>query len=305
MKHHPIIILLLVLPFCAIANRIDSIKTYVDVNKLLAEVYNKYYRQLDSNEYNLTYAVPAERKIADSLHTQIWQKVDINNDGRTDLIVHYHEDIIVIIDSNGKLKSVVLRKEINPPTLFPVVTKDGNNVKLCIYTINDSCKKYKKNDPYRKNFKIQGSLRMNCTTLIYKYNNFIELNNSPKPAINNIREIVFKTPHLNLNILTANRLATKELTTNMGSRKTYTATIDTANFSRIMALINYIDINSLRSSYRTSGTDLTTCEFGVVYNGGGVKGIEDYGLHGTYGLMAIYKELTALNENQAWKLTSQ
>jgi hypothetical protein len=79
------------------------------------------------------------------------------------------------------------------------------------------------------------------------------------------------------------------------------ALIDVDHYERIVSLLDYIDFEKLKDSYRVNWTDDQTCILKITYDNGKSKEIEDYGLLGSFGLSNLYKMLFDLRNNQHWE----
>ena len=144
-------------------------------------------------------------------------------------------------------------------------------------------------------------------TLIHKFGGFIELTriNKNTPAI---ESIYFSTtpcfgtcPVFNLNIFkdrTAYYLRDDSFEESAGNFRT---TINQTQWNEITELIKYINISELKDNYFFSATDMQSSKLMIYFSDGSKKGITDYGLQGTLGLVRLYNLLFALRFNQQWR----
>jgi len=79
--------------------------------------------------------------------------------------------------------------------------------------------------------------------------------------------------------------------------------IDEKSFQELIALISYLNIDSLKTDYSISATDHPGAHIEIKYNGR-YKNIHDYGLEGTLGLQQLYSLIEKLLEKQIWKAAS-
>ncbi len=195
------------------------------------------------------------------------------------------------------------------PTLFPIIKNEGHQTTILIYfkdlpVIMNNEEVYE--GPINSYFSGGGPNSIGCTKLIYKFNNFIELNDIP--VKHNIKQITFtsgaafsSTRIFEMNIDSNRR--TFYCHKKYGEKPEIGKTIvDTSSFNRIIGMLNYLDFPSLNSQYSEGPvTDLPTANLTILYDNGLVKKISDYGDCGTYGLSALYDELFGLVDTQKWK----
>jgi hypothetical protein len=219
-------------------------------------------------------------------------KLDINNDGLTDILINgiylyaiidkggrknFEENYIGGRHFNCQLLSIDTTKEI--PTL--VVQKD-----------NDYDNETDKDIIFKPD------------TLINLYGGFIEYNSSPK-------QIDFKE----IKIMSSSCFGTCpifELTINNDKQAIYNAkeynkltgiyksSIEEKLFNDILGLLTYINIDSLKNNYKIGWTDNPSIDIEIKYNGL-TKNIHDYGLEGTFGLKRLYDVLYRLRATVDWE----
>jgi hypothetical protein len=280
-------------------NFIDSIKNVTQINNLITKV-DRIYKDFKINtelKFENRYSGKDYKKIADSLKVQPWTKADFDNNGLTDiLIVGKWDDhcVICILDKGEKyeLKRITRRSFQN--CTFPIV--EDNKIKY-----------YFESEPERGNWEKQEQLQ--STTLIYKFDDFIEENK--KSATHKINKIEYSTsgcfgtcPIFNLTIISDrtakwtaemhNEIAKKELKGN------FQATITQDKFDELINLLNYLDFENLKDRYAVGWTDDQSSTLEITYDNGKIKLIHDYGLIGTYGLDRVYQMIFELRENQKW-----
>jgi len=279
------------------ANKMDSLQSDSDVYRFLITI-DSNYRGLNVNAFNIIYSDPAERKIADSLHIKMWQKIDLNNDGQTDILVYGYSNVaklFLIAYDHGKYDIYDVPINTMPFTVFPIIKKDGDNTYLELNYDN----------------KIKGSaettipIQLHNRRFIYKFNVFIEPNtNSFEHTIESItyssEGCKGECPVFTLSI-NAKGKAVYESKKYSGEHGKYHATIDSSSFNKIICILNYIGFPKLLDNYNMRSVNQPTCYLTITYDDGKVKKIKDYGEEGTNGLVALYDKLIELRETQVWK----
>lgn len=289
------------------ANKIDNLKTTNDVIEFVKTVYPEYgiirhkdfkYGIFDIESIDTIYTHLKCKEIFKIDEIKNWQKIDINNDGLTDLIFisHYYGYTQNVIIDKGKDDFKLIRHIINFDEceyIKPIKVQDKNELRIrkvnLPFTFDDNIEKYIKID-----------------TLTYKYDFFVELNN--KEIIDNkIKSIEIKTsfclgscPVFKLTI-DKDGLAEFdgiEYTKFKGKSKKQ---LDKTSVDEIFDLINYIAIKKLNDYYEVNYTDAPTVTLDIFFEDGSIKKIKDYGLSGTYGLSALYSKLTKLGTETKWE----
>ena len=174
-------------------NKIDNLKTTNDVIEFVKTVYPEYgiirhkdfkYGIFDIESIDSIYNQLKCKGIFKIDEIKNWQKIDIDNDGLTDLIFisHFYGYTQNVIIDKGKNGFKLIRNIINFDEceyIKPIKVQDKNELRIrkvnLPFDFDDNIEKYIKID-----------------TLTYKYDSFIELNN--KVIIDNeIKSIEFKT----------------------------------------------------------------------------------------------------------------
>ena len=310
------------------ANKIDSLKTGKDVEKFIATLFLKIYNE---NYHTFSLKKPDSVKTfipCDSsvqLGSEIWNKIDFNSDGLTDLFaIIYQRD--------------TLNSDFPRYTIYVVIDQGNNKFQLnkipeyfllnC-YSIKQI---FVKGYPtllyrhYRTDYTVDtlpgidttGGMNLPLTkttyfetgrtdTLIYKFGGFIELNtlNKKIPPIESIyyeMEPCFGScPIFSINIFkdrSAYYVRHESLEEKYGNFRT---NIEAKNLSEIFKLIEYLNVFDLADNYYENATDLATCNLIIKFSDGSIKRIRDYGLQGTLGLIRLYNLLYDLRSNQKWK----
>jgi hypothetical protein len=274
-------------------NKIDGIATVDDIDRLLDSIDKKRFETYIVRE-KLEVETVACGDLAKEIQAKSWTKADFDNNGYTDILIigDSGRDSVVVLD-NGKNNFIYknLSKGFFQQCSLPVV----------VNTENTDLINYYENGKYYKN----GS-QLNPKTLIYKFGDFIEINNSPQT--HQIEKIEYKTsgcfgtcPSFELVINSNKNAAYKPIAFNKEKKGTFKSIIGNFQYDELIGLLNYVDFPNLKDSYSVSWTDDQSSQLIVIYDGGKIKKINDYGLIGTFGLSRVYKILFDLRENQNWK----
>jgi hypothetical protein len=283
------------------ANEVDELKTDKDVENFI-HTHAPALADARIAYKDFLYPDAIKQMIADSLGVKLWQKVDFNNDGHTDLLVYISTNgqnyLTAFIDENGSFKTRFISRWPFAEVYYPVVKKEGDLTVLLLYKMCGYC--------HSKKEGISGE-----DSLVYKFGNFIE-HVIPVSIFTShkIERIEFSTspcygtcPVFELDI-NADRKAQYHAISYNDTTGTYSAMIDRFDYTRITDILNYIDFPNLRDDYHVVWTDDQACSLTITYDDGKVKKISDYGEIGTHGLNMVYSLLYDLRKNQAWKLVA-
>lgn len=269
----------------AIANDIDNLKTIDDVQKFLVAKVNKKWK-----DYTIIESNPSDTS---SFGKGKFFKIDLDNNGLTDIVINGIYFLAVTDNGNSKYESHFIdRGAFNHDkyTLINIIYKDKNPLLLI-----------KGYDEY-KNRTDSSSI---TDTLIFKYGDFMEYNS----MTNNLKveEINFSTsgcygtcPIFELSIK-ADQTATYHAIKYNNEKGKFKTIIDTISYNNLVQTINYIKLTTLKNDYRVGFTDNQTVTLEIRYNNGQIKKITDYGLIGTFGLENLYRQLFGLRETQKWE----
>lgn len=242
-------------------------------------------------------------KLFDSLSIKkAFYKSDFDKNGLDDLLIigYFNFDLIILVAMNFGQDSI------------QIIPLTRNLVKNCAIPkiVNDTIIEY--NYPYSHSRNSEKYDEILKKSLIYKYNDFIELNNNVTNL--NIEKIEFETtgcygicPVFKIIInqdKTAKFIAEKynsETISDIEISGEFDSILNEEIFLEIYSLLNYIDFSNLGSNYIVPWSDDQTSILKITYNNGQVKVIEDYGLLGTFGLNRLYQILFDLRFNQDWK----
>ena len=289
------------------ANAIDRIKTGDDVVTFLHDKIDTFWT--DWNVFGEFTEFDKIKKSAKESLKDSFIKIDLDNNGLTDLIVNGRYLFIVIAKGNGKYELSFIDQgtflsqgyvlcnilyENDQPLL---VIREGTIV------LDNEHKRMDSTDIY---VHMPGKFaRQNgYDTLIVKFGRLLEFN--PKPNYSQIEEINFSTtecygtcPVYTLSIKN-DRSAIYHAIQYIKDSGEFAGVISKKNYERFNDIMNYVNIKSLDSSYSVNWTDDQTFYLEIKFKDGNVKKIEDYGRIGTFGLIAIYKQLNQIRKTQKW-----
>lgn len=264
-------ILLLLFSTTCFANEIDRLQTNQDVSNFLIKKVDKNFKKylpLDNSPKVVDTAKYGRNKFF---------KVDIDNNGLTDLIIYGYRDLLVVLD-NGKGNYIFRYIDngtfsLNTATLLSIDTTSTPR-KIIIQQRENSEKK--------------------VDTLIFKFNNFIEYNVNPT---NNLifDKVTIKTnqcfgtcPIFEMTI-NKDRTATYKAIKYNDETGEFKATIPIKEFTELIELLNYLQLDKLHNDYAVNWTDDQTVTTEIKYNNKS-KTITDYGKIGTFGLSMLYSK---------------
>lgn len=303
-----------------IASKVDELKNAHDVEWYIYERdtnYNSFQLQTlfeykDDNKFkqdSLVKLYAAKFNVDKSYY-----KEDFDNNGYTDLLVigdtHWCADVTcqfacyAVMNFGGDSIQVCnLVKDIFHYPIVPQVVFDNGKPLIKINELQYT--------DYRGKI-YKDSLNVELT---YYKGNFTEYNK--KPANNKIEKIEFAKsgcygtcPSFQINIekdRSAIFIAQYYNFSEDGYHEegSFKAVINQADYDKIVDILNYIDFSKLDNEYSEDVTDLSSALLKVTYDNGKVKIIRDYGLQGTYGLMALYNLFYKLRFNQKWVETEE
>lgn len=279
-----ITISLIFFSFYCKGNAIDSLKTVEDVEAFIRiKVTNK--------------DIPIYSKLkADTLTTSSktkFFKLDLNNDGLTDLVVNGDYLFAVIDEGKGNVSfhyidggTFMLRTYI-----LAYVDTTKTQVKLIVH-------------PYSKHG-VSASEIPFYDTLVYKYNGFVEFNRHPGKF--GISKIAISTtqcfgtcPVFDLSV---DHDGMAYYFAKQYNKKTgrFSSEVNMETVKRLFELINYINVRALKDHYNVNWTDDQTINLTITYEDGSEKNIIDYGEIGTFGLKTLYEALYKIRGTQKWE----
>jgi hypothetical protein len=282
----------------AYANRIDDLYTDSDVYNFVKsenpqfgkDKFGKFQIQpTDSLLKNLK----CDGIFAD-WNIKNWEKVDITNDGLTDLvfIAYWYNYISYALIDKGNNKFELIRFSKNSFENCELVKPIKIGTENCL-------KLFRKTQQPDLISKMPFSFKevMIIDTLIFKYKSFIELGT---PVNETIKSIELNTsacfgscPIFNLKLYDNGKSNFEGIAHTKAKGKSY-KTLSKDIFNELNDLANYINIGKLKDQYQVPWTDDQTATLTITYRNGAKKTISDYGMQGTFGLSAIYAKMGAV-----------
>ncbi len=278
-------------------NKIDDAKTDKDIRSILSKADPQWLEVLDTDTADVRDT--DRRHIADSLGVKPLVKADFDHNGYTDMMVMGHNSINgnrvkVVMDEGGDKFSIRELSKDFDTEIFPVFQYIDQRPCIIVYRTGSF-----------DWFKAQTENILRADTLIYRFGDFIELNRHP--AAHHIEKLEYETspcfgtcPVFNIKI-NKRRMATYTPIMYDDSHHSSQARIDSASYTELVNLLNYIDFEKLDSDYRVQVTDQPGCTLTIRYDDGKVKRIHDYPMQGTKGLMRVYDMFFRFRKNEDWE----
>jgi hypothetical protein len=298
-------------PIDLVATKNSNQKDSINIREILDHIpQSKGFRVHSIREHLVMGGNAGDAAVADSLGVQTIAKADFDGNGLTDMLLtgSFKDEfsIIVVMDNglhNGqdRFRAISLTRYSFRPVTFPVVYQTDDGPVIIHFQFPDT----------RYSDEPEPARVLRADTLIYKFGNFINQNDAP--LHHQIDSIFFATepcfgecPVFDMSINSSRQaiFTQKEFgkpIDGKGMKGSFGATITRTSFLEICSLLDYIDFPKLQNSYRVPWTDDWGCNLTIVYDGGKVKTIHDYGLLGTPGLSLLYDKLLALRTTQKWK----
>jgi len=270
-------------------NRIDELKTTLDIENFIIKIDAEFAS-------GTNFHIPKiDTIIIDKNCSQIinlwsilnFEKVDLTNDGLTDLIflIHLNNEFyqyLVIDHGNNDFELLrILDGLLSECELIkPIRIKNSNALRI-----------YRSNNYDGINI---------IDTLIYKFNGFIELNS--KNNILPIDEIELKydsycwgedCPTFNLKIDKNGKVKLWNNSTHYFVDKVCTKQLSDSGFRNMMSICEYIAFN-LKNNYAINWSHQPTFTLKISFSNGKTKEIKDYGMKGTLGLSYLYTQILNL-----------
>jgi len=306
---------LLLLLFCgasAFANKVDELKTDSDVVKFIQPLQESFNYKDAPKLIMYSSEELIKRHSCDSLagtwHIKNWEKVDFNNDNKTDLLA-------IINWYNTDCNFIAIDKGNNTFQLIQIGGSSYENCQLA-NTIRYAGQQmvvlhtWSSTRPGHKNAKWISR----TDTLTYKYGDFLEFNK--EPAHYKIDSIIYKTepcfgtcPVFKIEIDHKGKAKYDRTNPNIifilkpgeKIKNIFKMVIKKPDLEELYKFLGYINIKKLNENYAVRWTDDATAIIYIKFSDGSVKTIKDYGLKGTFGLLALYKRFYALTKSSDWK----
>lgn len=236
-------------------------------------------------------------------------KADLDNNGRTDLIIYGTSLFGVTYQGNGTY---------HRHSIFPIHPVLDELELRRIDTISGSIALFIRSKP---DVTVTEAHRwgMRFDTLVLKYGGFIEHNAAPDTL--SIEEITLATYGCHgtcpVFTLTVKRTGLSELDARhyngecnesndfRGMQGCFHTVVDPKSFTTLESLINYIDVWSLPpEGFDSMESCVGGCRLEIRFRDGQVRKFYDVGMRGTYGLKTLYDRLSSLRDSLEWKTTT-
>ena len=285
------------------ANQIDSLNSSKDVEEFAKKVYPKFTK-FEWSEFKIISTEKVKEKISckdeyDLLEMKNWEKIDITNDGLTDLILTAYwgttlYSYAIIDKGNDNFKIYRLSKNVfDNCELFKPIKKNGLNYLKTYIKKQEQIGLMESKELIIKD------------TLVFKFQEFVEFNKNPIKY--KIKEIEFQTSgcygscpvfNLKINYKGNAKFNGQAYIKHKGKSE---KKIPINLFNEIQELLEFIEVKKLKDNYSVTWTDDQTSFLTVRFNDNSVKKIRDYGMIGTFGLMAVYSKLGKIGKETEWK----
>ncbi|UWY28883.1 DUF6438 domain-containing protein [Flavobacterium sp. TR2] len=288
-----------------LSNKIDSLETTADVIEFAKTVNPKFKSYRAGNM-----RIKSTDSIANDLNCNgifkkwnvlNWEKKDLNNDGKTDLIFHaywynnYYPYAIMDMGSN----------------VFKLFGFSTGSIDDCEFI-----KPFKIGNSNELHFLHSKSIPnngftdlprvMQIDTLTYKFNDFIEINTGNKLRYDvisieiNTNGCFGDCPSYDLKINQDGQADFKGKSF-MNFEGSSTKKIALSYFTELVKILEYIKVKELNNNYDVDWTDSQTTILKITFSDGSVKEIRDYGMQGTFGLRLIYSNLFKIASATNWE----
>ncbi len=275
-------------------NYIDSIQNAKQIKELILKI-----------DTNLSYMNITDSLITgEGLRTIVkevfkikkpWSKADFDQNGLTDILVIYNNDIynfrvMCILDKGNNYEGKFISYSDFDNYLFPIVQEN----KIKCYILNNYLR----------------AIIPEQFNLIYKFNDFIEENKNPTNYKIEKIEFTFQSgwglgeyDDLYLTIDSdrkANWLSKRyKISNNNKVKKQFKTVITKDKYNEIIDLINYSEFEKVNSD-KSACYDCNDVSLKITYNNGQTKVIDDNNLDEKFILKKIYDLLLELTKNQKW-----
>lgn len=291
---------------------IDDLNTNKEVAKFLEKQINKKYtfkevfdKEVEADEEDFEYFV---------------KKIDLDNNGFTDLVVNAYVPLIIVLNNGDKGYKELNFKNTkffshNEPELdsiaeignekvliFETEIQEFDNAEYPNIKIKENQEALSYNSKTKESEWTIRDVKFKVDSLTVKFGELVEYKNS-KSKVNRIKEFHFSTsgcfgtcPVFEIKLDSERNLEYngKRFTNYSGLKS---LRLNQTDYDNLIGLIEYTELEKLKSSYSVNWTDDQTGILKVIYVNGDVKEIQDYGLQGTINLQAIYKKLFEINKN--------
>jgi len=280
-----LLLIILQLPFLAMANEIDKIKTQPDVVTFLQKNIN---RKIDAatvfiNNFDTTQKIRS------------FYKLDIDRNGLTDLLVNGRNTFYVLDAGDGDYSANYLDRNASLPgkfSFFALLDTSDRNTKIVL--------------GHAKEFNPGiNTVKLAFDTLIFKFGGFIEYNTDTLQYLN-FQSISIKTsqcfgrcPIFSITVHSDGAADYNAIKYNEETGE-FAGQVPQEDLNLLTGLLKYINPQKLKNSYSVNWTDYQTATTTIEFNDKEIQ-VKDYGEMGSYGLMRLYSILFSWRKKQTWE----
>lgn len=269
-------------------NEIDKLNSTEDVQNFISTIDISLVNDFPHVTYQLMSTDSIEKiiKCKDLFRqskVQNWEKTDLNNDGRTDLLFilsdkYRHYTFLIYEEEKGDFQSTLLTNS-KCEFLKPLKIDGANYLKS--FLIQDY--------PYNQEISID--------TLVFKFGALIK--RQINPANYNIKSISYNIsgteviPHKNIKI---NKDGSGVFSQDflMGNKKVQNFKIKPRRFNELKGILEYIRVKDLNEQYEAPLLDAGQLNLRIQFYDNSEKRISDYGGLGSRDLIAVYNKFENL-----------
>lgn len=279
--------------------KIDDLNTNKKVAKFLKKEINK--------KYTFTEVFDKEIEADEEDFENYVKKIDLDNNGFTDLVVNAYVPLIIILNNGDKdYKELNFRNtkffSDNEPKLDSIAEIGKEKVLIFQTEIHEYDDAEYPNIVIKKSEWENRNIVYKVDSLYVKFGELVEYK-SNNTKLEKIKEVHFSStgcfgtcPIFEIKLDSKRNLDYNGIrfTNHPGLKK---IKLNQTDYDNLFGLIEYSELKKLKDSYSVNWTDDQTGILKVIYENGDVKEIQDYGLQGTINLKAIYKKLFEINKN--------
>ena len=287
------------------SNKIDRLRTDQDVEEFVLSVEPSFTK----NNYS-EYEIPSTKIINQKLDCKgiikkwkikNWEKVDINHDGKTDLL-------FIIANHERQFYSyLIVDKSLNGFVCHSLSNNPSENCEL-FKPIKIDKKQYLKHFTIKKSdidlMDVKYKELQIIDTLTYKFDEVIEFEKHPDSY--QIKTIEYSTgcsdgcPFFSFKIKN-DGTAYYNGKWNTEVNEPRKIKISIGKFKELEKLIGYIRLKQLKNKYSVPWFHGKSAYLKITFDDNSEKIVDDYGSIGTYGLSVVYGKLEEIVKNQIWK----
>ena len=287
-------------------SQLDKLREASQVQQFVRAQAGAYSNYKDYKDFVLTDSLDQECRselvCATPNDRRSWLKADFDGNGLADLVVTGYPSssslrrrITCFLDQgNQKMQEIRLAPRVYDCAVLQLVQLKDKAAIRYTHILED-----------RRYYEKRPSPVCQIDTLIFDKTQFVEYNHALRDY--GIQKVSFSTtpcygtcPVFNLHIDQSGAAIYEAIEYNKKIGK-FTATIAATQLQELWMLLNYLNFPKLNDHYSIGATDHPTSKLTIMYAGGQVKTIEDYGEQGTFGLSRAYELLFALRTTQPWR----